>query len=526
MKKTLLINGLIIVITSFLFNTAGISFRVFVAHKIGAEGMGLFQLITSVYIMAAAFVVSGLNVAVTRLTAELHARRTPGMPGLLLKKSFLFSILLSLLGFAALFFGAEHICTQFLHDERGILALKILSLCLPFVGISSCIKGYFYARSSVIRPTLSQALELIVQIFIIYHIIDNYAIRGLEYACAAIVLATSLAEVASCLYLYMLYRFECKGSPAKRNSAVHRRIFRDLLVISLPLSVSSLIGSGLRTVENMMIPLGLTKFGYTEKLALEKYGMIQGMVMPILFFPASILTAFSTLLIPEIAEANALHHRRRIHYAVSRVLQLTAVFSIFVAGILMIFADQLALAIYDDFEIGQLIFVLAPLIPLMYMDIVVDAMLKGLNEQNSTLKYNMIDSVFRILLISLFISREGVTGYILMLYASNFLDITLSICRLLKVTEIKMRTADWIIKPVLSVGISGALVMFLLDQIDLGFFPVGAFTGIGILLTGVIYLIFLMQFNCLTREDIGWFKNMFRYSKEVPLSSGLISKEV
>lgn len=526
MKKTLLINGLIIVITSFLFNTAGISFRVFVAHKIGPEGMGLFQLITSVYIMAAAFVVSGLNVAVTRLTAELYARKSAGMPGLLLNKAFFFSILFSLLAVAALFLGAEHICIRFLHDERGILALKILALCLPFVGVSSCIKGYFYARSSVIRPTLSQALELIVQIFIIYHIIDNYAIRGLEYACAAIVLATSLAEVASCLYLYMLYRLECRTTAGKKTAALHSRIFRDLLVISLPLSVSSLVGSGLRAVENMMIPLGLAKFGYTEKLALEKYGMIQGMVMPILFFPASILTAFSTLLIPEIAEANALRHTRRIHYAVSRVLQLTALFSIFVAGVLMIFSNQLALAIYEDFEIGQLIFVLAPLIPLMYMDIVVDAMLKGLNQQISTLKYNMIDSIFRILLISLFIPREGVTGYILMVYASNFLDITLSICRLLKVTEIKMRTADWIIKPILSVGVSGALVVFLLHQMDLGFFPVGAFAGIGILLTGVIYLVFLMQFNCLTKEDIRWFKSMFRYSKEVPLQSGLISKDV
>ena len=102
---------------------------------------------------------------------------------------------------------------------------------------------------------------------------------------------------------------------------------------------------------------------------------------------------------------------------------------------------------------------LAPVIPLMYLDSVVDGMLKGLNEQLSYLSYNIIDSVMRVGLILFLLPLMGLNGLIVVIFASEILNSTLSIARLMKVTQLKMRFFTWILKPALAVVFPGLLLM-------------------------------------------------------------------
>ncbi|WP_051280456.1 oligosaccharide flippase family protein [Anaerovorax odorimutans] len=525
MKKKLFINAIIIACTSLIFNTVGISFRVYVSNKIGSEGMGLFQLVVSVYMMTAIFVASGINIAVTRLIAEEGGRRSFHVSKILLKKAFILSLFFSIPALLFLFYGADYIGIKWLNDERTILSLKILSASMPFIGISSCIKGYFFAMSKILRPTSTQAIELIIQILVFINIFDYFISKGLEYGCAAIVIGTTLSELASCIFSALLYLFEIKRDIRYSKEYHPKGLYRKLLFISLPISVNSLIRNGLKTIEHIMIPMVFMKFGYSKKLSLENYGMIHGMTMPILVFPSFILIAFSTLLIPEVSEANALNNKIKIRYSVSRVLQLTSLISILITGIFIIFSNNLGLAIYKNAEIGIMMKALSPLIPLIYLDTVVDALLKGLNQQLITLKHNIIDSVFRIILIYYLIPLKGIVGFIIVLYLSNILNSTLSIRRLLKVTQIKLNLVDWIFKPILAILLSDFLIIFLFNKIDLSYFSQGLYVALGIILTTIIYLIFLMQFNSLSKDDIKWFKGIFKYSKEIKINSGLINKD-
>ncbi|HVI39544.1 MAG TPA: oligosaccharide flippase family protein, partial [Anaerovoracaceae bacterium] len=178
--KKLFINALILIVTSLLFNTVGISFRVFLSNKIGTEGIGLYQLIFSIYMMATLFVVTGINVAVTRLVAEEGGRGSFSISRALIVKAFSISFLFSIPAFSFLFFGAEYIGTEWLGDERTIFPLKLLAVGIPFAGVSACIKGYFYAISKLIRPTSSQAVELAIQIFITINILDYFMLGGPE----------------------------------------------------------------------------------------------------------------------------------------------------------------------------------------------------------------------------------------------------------------------------------------------------------------------------------------------------------
>ena len=69
---------------------------------------------------------------------------------------------------------------------------------------------------------------------------------------------------------------------------------------------------GLKTVEDMLIPEALRKFGTSSSSTLEVFGVIKGMALPILFFPSVFLASFLTLIIPEIAEANAFNNKKEL----------------------------------------------------------------------------------------------------------------------------------------------------------------------------------------------------------------------
>lgn len=507
MKKALLVNTLILTGTSLLLRTVGMSFRVYISNKIGAEGMGLYQLILSVYIMAITLATSGISIAVTKLVAEEKAKGQGASARGILKKSLVLGSTFGLLALIFLFFGADYISVAWLKDERTVLPLKILALSLPFIGISSCLKGYFIAEKKAIKPASSQILEQFTEIFVVVNILNIFLPRGLEHACAGIVIGITASEAVSCFYMIALYFLE-KNRKSKHGalSVKPKNVFKRIFSMSLPVAASSYVRSGLYTVENILIPSGFEKSGTSKEASLAEFGMLKSMVLPLLVFPSALLSAFSTLLIPELSEANALNQKSRVNYIVSRVLQMTLLMSILVSGVFIAFSGELGMAVYHSEKTGVMLRVLAPLVPLIYLDMVVDGMMNGLNQQMSSLKYNIIDSLTRIVMFYYLIPLKGVAGFIIVLFSSNILNSFLSINRLLKVTMLKINFLSLILMPALSATASGFIATIILSVTKLKRLSVGVEVTIGIILMTVLYLIFLLLLECINKEDIGWLK--------------------
>lgn len=527
MKRTLLVNVLILTGSALLLRTVSLSFRVYISNKIGAEGIGLYQIISSFYMLASTFATSGISIAVTRLVAEAMGRGAYHARNKILKISFAFSLTFSITASLLLFNFAEYIGTVWIHDSRTVFALKILAPSLPFVGLSSCLKGYFYAIRKVVKTAGAQIMEQFIRIFIVVNLINVFIPRGLEYACSAIVLGTTAAEIISCAYLFILYCYERKKySKNDIGNVGQKGVLKKILSISLPIAASSYVRSGLKTVENIMIPISLEKFGSSNKISLTEFGMIRGMVMPILTFPSAFLSAFSTLLIPEISEANARNHKNRINYTISRVFQLALMLSILVGGIFISFSHELGMAIYNNKEIGFMLRILAPLIPLIYFDRIVDGMMKGLNQQVSSLKYDILDSLSRIGMIYYLIPMKGVAGYIIVMYASNILNSFLSINRLFRITHFKVKFVNWLFLPALSVTSSGFIVTLLFKTTDIGKLPLGIEVTIGIILTTILYFVFLLHLDSITKEDIVWFTGCFKNTERISLHAKVVNEDI
>lgn len=504
-RKKLILNALILTLSTVTLGFISMGFRVYLSNKIGAEGMGLYQIIMSINIMASTLAISGIRVTITRLVAEeLGKGNTTNIKDLIFKGVF-YSLLFSVITSILLYNFAEYISVSWIKDTRAIIPLKILAFGLPFTGIASCFCGYFYGARKVIKSVTTDVFESLIMMTIITIPLSAFLPKGLEVTCCLISVGMTIGNIFSAIYSYILYVFEKKPKGKQLISRARGYKMFDIAYIALPIAFSAYIQTALKTVEDILIPSALRDFGSSSALSLSIFGMVKGMVLPILGFPAIFLASFSTLIIPEIAEANSLHKNKLVVYIISKVFKFTLIISVFASGLFIIYSNELGLALYNDPNVGVMMKILAPLIPMMYLDRVVDGSLNALNQQMSTLKYNLIDMSVRIFLILFLIPKKGIEGFIIVLFLSTALNSSLSINRLLKVTKLSFRLFDWLLKPIACICLSCCIVKYIFNLVGLNLLLVTQ-----ILTIVLLYFIFLLLIGCIKKKDIMWFIDGFR----------------
>ncbi len=502
-------NALLLTAASLLMRTVGVGFQVAVSNQAGAEVMGLYSLMSGVYGTALTLATAGIHLGVTRLVAESVSRGDTEGVGRVMKKASLYALLCGLIASALLLLFADRIGALWIKDTRTVPSLRLLAITLPLISLTSVFGGYFTA---VKRPYCSAAVQVLeqgVRIGVTMHWLPLLAKGNTEQMLCALVLGGALAEILSFLVELPIYLLDKRRSFPKRTRQRGDE-GRQLLRITLPMAVTALIRSGLLTLEHILIPEGLRKSGHSHALALGAYGCIQSMAIPIVLYPAALISSFSGLLIPTLAECRVQGFSRRICYMIGRVWSLALLFSIGVAGILLTFSTELGELLYPGTEAGRYIRILAPLVPIMYVDTATDAMLKGLGDQIFSMKINLLDAGLSVILVWLLVPRMGIGGYLVTIYLSECINTVCSIVRLLTLSGTKTRLFKWIYKPLLSIVVSTAIVRWGGRCL----FPNATFTPIHFILccvvTLLLYLLLLRLTGGIDREDLDWFATLFR----------------
>ncbi len=504
MKKFIMNVG-IMTVTSILLRIISVNFSVYISNKIGEEGIGLYQLLMSVYRLGVTFASSGIAFASTRIIAEEIERKNYNCAKKAAGKCLVISVTLGIAVSVFMVCFADHIGNVWLGDARTVRSIYFLAISLPFIVASSVLGGYSTAVRRVSKNAATLFFEQFIRITLTIYFLTFFFPANLEYACLSIVIGGVISEIASFIFSYTLYCLDKRrlyGENAKCEN-INRRIFN----IALPVALSSYIRSGLNTVEHLMIPSGLKKSGMNSANALSLYGVITGMAMPVVMFPTAFLYAFSDLLVPEFASFNTTGDERRINRVATKVMQLTSLFSIGVSGIMMKFADRLGDILYESEHAGFFIKALSPLIFVMLFDHLIDAVLKGINEQISVVKYNVIDSAVSVALVWILIPKFGIGGYLFVIYFGEILNSAMSTYKFIKRTGFKFKFVSFMLKPLVCVIVSSNFA-----AITTSLLPVSpaAELVIGIGLAAVIYLILLRLIGCIEKSDNTVLKKAFK----------------
>ena len=431
-KSNLLTYTIIMTVVNLIMKSAGVSFNAYLTAKIGSAGIGLFQLAMTVYSMAATFSCAGIRLAVTRATVEITASRKYDLNKSVAVCITYAGICGSLIGFL-LFSFAGKIGLHWISDSNTVLPLRILSLSLPFSAMSSALGGYFTAVGKIPQYSVVQMLEQGSKIIIVVILLNRFSQMGMFYSCVAIVIGMTCSEIISFSLSSLLKKFTLPKKTDK-NTIDPFRIFR----VALPDAAGTCARSILLTIEHLLIPKGFKKSGAGSEAALAVYGNIHGLVMPILLYPSAVLSSFSSLLIPDLATKNEANDRHGINRSVVKNLKRTLIFSLVCSVFFWIFASPLSEMFCKNSEAAMYIKILSPLVPIMYTDMVTDGMLKGLDQQIYSMRYNILDSAICVILVWLVLPKCSVKGYIFILYASEIINFYLSINRLISVCDIEI----------------------------------------------------------------------------------------
>ena len=428
-KMPIFYNALLLTGVNLLLRLVSTSFQVFISGRIGAAGVGLLQLVLSVASMTMTAGMAGIRTATMYLTAEELGKDRGQNVTWVLSACFGYSLLFSGSIGALVYSYAPQIATLWIGDIRTLGAIRLFAAFLPvscFVGV---MVGYFTAANRISTLAAVEVAEQICSMAVTTAALIFWAGEEIGKACQAVVVGSCAGSLLtlSCLVILRLREHPKTGSRIQ--------IARRLAETALPLAVADDLKVGINTVENLMVPKRLSLFTAD---AMAQFGMVCGMVFPVMMFPAAILYGLADLLIPELARCNAAGSQRRIRYLARRSLRVALLYGIGCGGVLYMLSDVLCLWLYDSRLAGEYLRLYALLVPMLYSDAIIDAMNKGLGQQKICVRFNIFTAALDVLGLYMLLPKYGMWGYFISFLISHVINAALSLWLLLKTTGLRI----------------------------------------------------------------------------------------
>ena len=473
---------------NLLLRFVSTSFQVFISRKIGAAGVGLLQLVLSVGALAITAGMAGIRTATMYLTAEELGHKKPQNVTWVLSGCVVYSVVCSGAIALALYFFAPLLAENWIGDIRTANAIRLYGCFVPVSCLCGVMTGYFTAANRIGTLAIVEIGEQLLSMAITMATLIFWAGSSPEKACESIILGSGVSSVFTLCTLIILRLSE----RPKTGPAIPVR--SRLLQAAVPLALADNLKSGISTTENLMVPRRLSLYpGVSDPLA--AFGMVCGMVFPILMFPAAILFGLAELLIPEMARCAAAGSTNRTQYLAKRSLRITVLYGFLLFGLEFLAAEQLCITLYDNSDAGTHLRLYALLIPVLYCDAITDAMIKGLGQQKICVRYNIITSAMDVALLFVLLPNYGMMGYFFSFLITHLINFGLSLRRLLKIVG-NVITVSMPLKT----GFAAILSVWLASFLSLPGFRIGAFI--------LIFGSFLILLNVIKKEDITWIKGL------------------
>lgn len=445
--KDFIRDGLMLTVTSLILRSAGVFFSARLSATAGNAVMGLYTQIMNVYAFAVTAAAAGVNLGAVRIVSECCGSGELSRVRCAVRACISYCLRAGILVAAIMFLFAPFLGIVLIGDQRSVISLRALSFALPFISVSNALHGYFNGVKKISKSAFTSLAEQFIRILATITALTIFADADTEILCLILVICNAASEAFSCLILSIFYAADKKGYPKCNDKSTQLK--RRFLGITLPIAASSLIRSALTTTEHLLIPIGLKKSGLNGEGAFAEYGIVSGMVLPILLYPMALLTSFASITIAELsARVSAGEGKEKIRKTVTKGLTFAIIYGIGCTSVIGTFSRELGMAIYKSYEAGDFLRVLAPLVFFMYLDHISDGMLKGLDKQNYVMKVNIIDASLSVLFAIILIPRFGIYGFVASLYLCECLNCFFSFGRLFLMIQPEIKLFTGLIMPI------------------------------------------------------------------------------
>lgn len=414
LKNPLIKGTFILVIIGLINKILGFILRIFLSKCLGAEKLGIYQLIFPVQGICFALCSAGIQTAISQITAKFSGNKNDIKQKDALRGGIILSMIISILCSVMLYSFSNIFSLYILNEKRCDILIKILAVSLPFSSIHSCITGYYYGKENAKIPAVSILLEQIIRvsttIFLWIYLTKTNKTFEAWHAVAGIL----SGEVTSSLYCYI--------SIKKQNfnfTKCSLNTFKLITKTSFPLTCNKVVPGIFQGGEAILLPLQLTISGMSMSESLKIYGIITGIALPFIMFPATITNSMSLLLLPTIAKADA-EKKGYVIFKTSVISLLMSIgLGIFFTLFFFVEGHNIGNMIFKNNSSGIYLTKMSLVCPFLYANTTMTSILNGLGHVNKTFIYNLISITIRILMLLLVVPYYGIIAYIGSILASQ-----------------------------------------------------------------------------------------------------------
>ncbi len=368
--------------------------KIVLARLVGTEGMGIYMLISPTFMLLMALAQLGFPVAISKLVAEENKNN----------KNLVFSIIpisliINVIIMIFMIFASGYISQNLLHDERSYYALICIGFVLPFISISSILRGYFFGKQNMLPHVISNITEDIIRLISLIIGIPIFIKFGLEYAVAFVVLTNVISELTSILVLFFFLPKNFKLT--KKDLIPNKNNIKEVFNIGIPTTMSRLIGTVGYFFEPIILTYCLIKEGYTNSFIVNEYGVINGFIMPLVLLPSFFTMAISQALIPNVSKAYSRKHYLYTANKIKLAIGLSLLIGIPATIIFELIPEIPMKFIYNTTAGIEYIKILAPIALFHYIQAPLTASLQAMGKAKEAMSGTLIGTIVRI--ISLFV---------------------------------------------------------------------------------------------------------------------------
>lgn len=460
-------------------------YRIIITRLSGAGGLGVYQLAVPFYSIVSSICLSGITMAVTRISVESEAENDlPKTSRLVSTSTRTFVVLLALLTVFTYLFP-DIVAGKILGDIRTRGAIIMFIPCLFFTGFENIYKSFFYGMKHIKPNIISETTEICLRIALIFLLLTFNKPLTPEKTAFLIVLAMTISEVFSFTFLSVCYRnykakniTDIKGIKKRRYPTLPY----ELAKIAVPISASSLFMNILGSVNTVLIPQRLVASGLTQEKAVEMLGVISGMVSPIVTLPGIFIGPLANVILPRITKSMKLGNDEDTHNKIAKTLMTCSFLTFPAMGIIAAIGKPLCLLMYRNEAAAEFILPFLLSSGFVFFQIITNSILYALNKQKHAMVYNVIDGLIHILFTYFAVPHFGIYGYMFGHFASSFVGAMLNIGTIIKYTKIKIAPFKWFGLPLLS----GIYTSFMTHSI----YNIGVKLSMNVLLSLIISVIF------------------------------------
>ena len=478
-KGTLLLTG-----AGLFCRVLGFFYRIYMSRTIGAEGLGLYNMIHPLFSIAFAVCAGSIQTALSQYIAA-NQEKGPAV----FKCGLFLSLSLSVIPLLLLWKGKMFLAGNILSEPQAARYLPVLAVSVPFACLHACINGYYYGMNKAHIPSFSQIAEQVIRMGAVWLLVGYLEKNGKSVTVGLAVEGHLIVEMASAAFTFLALFLVPPQRKERQNETLigetgrqrreQKRVEKEnvlgdnavfanlgpILILALPLMGNRLVLNLLGSAEAILIPSRLIDYGLTNKEALSIYGVLTSMALPFILFPSALTNSMAVLLLPSAAKAQAEKDESRISTMVTLSFRYSCYMGILCIGLFIRFDKSLGTIIFHNELSGSFIMVLCWLCPFMYLATTMGSIQNGLGKTGITFLQNMFAMGIRLVFVLFAVPLFGIRGYLWGFLVSELLLAFLCCFSVRRQVEFHCNMADCVLKPGLVLLISLGLELALCTAI-------------------------------------------------------------